>query len=306
MRALLREKWPEQHGQEVSQTPFRIIIPAHNEEAVIARCLSAIIEDCPVDAGLEIVVVANGCDDLTAEIARSFGDPVRVEETQIASKTSAINLGMSGAQGLPCLVMDADVKAGFDTLHATALAVSSPDLTAASPALAIDFTGVSSWVRSYYDVWTNLPYARAKLIGGGVYGLSAEAVEALLPFPDVIADDLFVRTQIPFSHRQTVYQTREGNPAKVTMFPPRTARELVSIEARRRRGTMQLKRHLGNGAQVEGNGLGPVLRELGKSFGFADLLRYATVKLAGRLLAIAHQAFGREHWDKDLSSRDAR
>lgn len=299
------EERPGQHGQEVSQTPFRIIIPAHNEEAVIARCLSAIIEDCPADAGVEIVVIANGCDDRTAEIARLFGDPVRVEETQIASKTSAINLGMADAQGLPCLVMDADVKAGFDALHATALAVSSTDVTAASPALAIDFTGVSNWVRSYYDVWRNLPYARAKLIGGGVYGLSAEAIEALLPFPDVIADDLFVRTQIPFPQRQTVHRTLDGNPAKVTMFPPKTVRELVSIEARRRRGTIQLKQYLGDGAQVEGNGVGSLLRELGKSFGFADLLRYGTVKLAGRLLAIAHQAFGREQWDKDLSSRDA-
>ncbi|RGP41504.1 hypothetical protein BPTFM16_01810 [Altererythrobacter insulae] len=300
------EKRPEQLGQEVNQTPFRIIIPAHNEEAVIARCLCGIIEDCPADAGVEIVVVANGCDDRTAEIARSFVGPVRVEETQIASKTSAINLGMSDAQALPCLVMDADVEASFGALHATALAVSGPEVTAASPALAIDFEGVSSWVRSYYDVWRSLPYARARLIGGGVYGLSAEAVEALSPFPDLIADDLFVRTQVPFSRRQTVHHTLDGNRAKVTMFPPQTVRELVSIEARRRRGTKQLKQHLGKGAQVEGNGVGSLLRELGKSFGFTDLLRYAAVKLAGRLLALAHRAFGREHWDKDLSSRDAR
>ena len=45
-----------------------VIIPAHNEESVIARCLEAFVTGAE-PGELEAIVVANGCSDATAEIA---------------------------------------------------------------------------------------------------------------------------------------------------------------------------------------------------------------------------------------------
>jgi 1,2-diacylglycerol 3-beta-glucosyltransferase len=57
---------------------FAILVPAHNEEAVLGRLLTSLNAlDYPPEA-FEVCVVADNCDDGTAAIARSFG--VRVYE----------------------------------------------------------------------------------------------------------------------------------------------------------------------------------------------------------------------------------
>ena len=71
---------------------LRVIIPAHNEEAVIGRCLGTLLAAAPPGA-LEVIVVANGCSDRTAATAAAFGPPdVRVVELGQASEHAAIHL----------------------------------------------------------------------------------------------------------------------------------------------------------------------------------------------------------------------
>ena len=48
--------------------PVSVIIPAHNEESVIGRCLAAMLEGAQ-PGELEIIVVCNGCSDRTGEKA---------------------------------------------------------------------------------------------------------------------------------------------------------------------------------------------------------------------------------------------
>ena len=47
-----------------------VIIPADNEEAVIARGLDALLDG--LDGDWEVVVVGNGCTDRTIEVASRF------------------------------------------------------------------------------------------------------------------------------------------------------------------------------------------------------------------------------------------
>lgn len=55
---------------------FAVLVPAHNEEAVIARLLSSLRGlDYPAES-FDICVVADNCDDATASIARGFSDRV--------------------------------------------------------------------------------------------------------------------------------------------------------------------------------------------------------------------------------------
>ena len=62
-----------------------IVVPARNEGLVIARTLRAMTTGA-APGEIDVIVVCNGCTDDTADIARSFGPPVRVIETEVGSK----------------------------------------------------------------------------------------------------------------------------------------------------------------------------------------------------------------------------
>ena len=67
-----------------------IIIPAHNEAAVLAESLHYLFQGLPHQ--VEVVVVCNACTDDSAAIARRF-PRVKLIESPIPSKTNALNLG---------------------------------------------------------------------------------------------------------------------------------------------------------------------------------------------------------------------
>ncbi|MEM7229802.1 MAG: glycosyltransferase, partial [Planctomycetota bacterium] len=96
-----------------------VIIPAHNEEAVIARTLRAMLDGAR-PGELEIIVVCNGCTDHTAAIARTFGDDVQVIETEVGNKAIALNLGDETATRFPRFFVDADIDLPVDSIRETA------------------------------------------------------------------------------------------------------------------------------------------------------------------------------------------
>jgi glycosyltransferase involved in cell wall biosynthesis len=86
------------------------IVPAHNEEAWIGRCVSAIRSGLePIDEPHEIIVVDDASTDATASIARQHGaQVVRVEHRQIAATRNA---GARQARGDILFFVDADTLA---------------------------------------------------------------------------------------------------------------------------------------------------------------------------------------------------
>ena len=174
---------------------FSVIIPAHNEASVIAKSLRAITTG--TSAGeLEVIVVCNNCTDDTARIARAFGEPVAVIETDIASKTHALNLGDAAAKAYPRVYVDADVTLSLDSLRTLVAALDNDQVLAAAPMPKDLFLAGTSWaVQAYYRVWMALPYIQEGMMGAGVYAMSRKGRERFGPFPDIIADDGYVRLQ---------------------------------------------------------------------------------------------------------------
>ena len=87
---------------------FSVIIPAHNEEQYICKCLKAVrraAKQVPED-GVQIVVAANRCTDRTAEIARRFGADVVENSDRCISKIR--NAGAKAAKGSILVTVDAD------------------------------------------------------------------------------------------------------------------------------------------------------------------------------------------------------
>ena len=210
-----------------------VVIAAYNEEEVIGRCLDALLSTArPTE--LEIVVVCNGCIDRTAEVARAYGDGVRVIETPIASKTAALNLGDGAASGFPRLYVDADVTLPLASVRRIAGRLAERDALAAAPTMQVDLRGSSLAVRAYYRVWTRLPYVREGMIGVGVYALSEDGRRRFEAFPDVIADDGYVRALFDASERVCV------DDAPVRVYAPKRFSDLVRIKTRSRLGRYEL------------------------------------------------------------------
>ncbi len=213
--------------------PISVVIAAHDEEEVVGRCLDALLEASRPDE-LEIVVVCNGCTDRTADVARGYGDAVDVIETPRPSKTAALNLGDARVLGFPRFYVDADVTLPLDSVRLIAARLVEEDALAASPVMNLDLRGSSLAVRAYYRIWMRLPYVREGMIGVGVYALSEEGRRRFGEFPEVIADDGYVRMLFRAVERIHV------DDAPVRIYAPEGFSDLVRIKTRSRLGRYQL------------------------------------------------------------------
>jgi len=107
-----------------------IVVPAHNEAANIRRLLTALLEqDTQVARIVEVVVVASGCTDDTAEVAREFGRGrpgvhVHVQERR-EGKVAAINayLKMRDPRADVTVVCSADLDLAPDVIEKMVVAL---------------------------------------------------------------------------------------------------------------------------------------------------------------------------------------
>lgn len=182
-----RGRAPRDGGGAAMTGPV-VVVPAHDEEAVIGRALDALRDGSLA----QIVVVANGCRDRTAQIAREAGRAVTVIELPVGSKIAALNAGLRAARGAPVAVVDADVMVSGRTLRALAQRMAAAGAGVAAPRLEV-IPSRSWWVRQYDRIWALTDYRSADHVGSGVYMLSERGLRRLGSFPDLIADDLYVR-----------------------------------------------------------------------------------------------------------------
>ncbi|GAA4170354.1 glycosyltransferase [Gryllotalpicola koreensis] len=181
-----------------------VVIPAHDEAAVIGRLLDRLIAG-DREQRLELVVVANGCTDATAEVAASADPRVRVVEIPTASKPAALNAGDAAATVFPRAYVDADVRLEAGALLAVAeLMAREPGVLAASPTLSIDLSHASRAVRLHYRIWSLSDYRREAHLGSGVYVLSQAGRARFGAFPSIIADDRYVQQLFTVDERRSL------------------------------------------------------------------------------------------------------
>ncbi|HLB66778.1 MAG TPA: glycosyltransferase [Candidatus Saccharimonadales bacterium] len=97
-------------------TPFvSVIVPAHNEESTITKCLKSLVESNYPKSKLEIIVVNDGSTDSTAKLIRQFinenGDAfsIKLVNQKNAGKAAAFNRGtLKHSNGSIIMCLDAD------------------------------------------------------------------------------------------------------------------------------------------------------------------------------------------------------
>jgi len=211
-----------------------VVVPAHNEQAVLGRLLACLLAGAE-PGELEVVVVANGCTDGTAEVARSHGPDVRVFETAIPSKGAALRLGDEHALTFPRLYVDADVELETGDVRRLCTAFDEPGVLAAAPDRRLDLAGRSRAVRWYHEIWARLPEVRQGLFGRGVLAVTEEGYERIAALPPVMADDLAISLAFAREERAVVAD------AGVVVRPPRTWPDLIRRRIRVETGTSQLE-----------------------------------------------------------------
>jgi cellulose synthase/poly-beta-1,6-N-acetylglucosamine synthase-like glycosyltransferase len=105
----------QQHGSP----RIAVLIPAHNESAVIARTLQTLLPTVP--AGCRVVVVADNCTDDTAAIARRLGaEAIERSAADRRGKGFALDFGLAHLAKDPpqaVVFLDADCQVRPDTVR---------------------------------------------------------------------------------------------------------------------------------------------------------------------------------------------
>ncbi|MEW1976057.1 glycosyltransferase [Microbacterium profundi] len=272
------------------QPTASVIIPAHNEERVIARTLEPLASAAERGA-LDVIVVCNACTDRTADVARAFTGVVIIE-SDIASKTNALNLGDEHASAWPRIYLDADIVVTEQSIRATASALTAQRWQAARPESEFVTTDTGPIVQAYYRARSRMPSLRQAMWGAGVYGLSEEGHRRLGRFPEVTGDDLWV-DRLFSPDEKTVIDT-----APVAVRVPRTVSSLIAISRRNLSGARESAPE-----PTDGHDPGGVLRELlgtvRSPLTAIDAMVYIAIALSTRLARRGRQ----ERWERDDTSR---
>lgn len=277
-----------------------VVIPAHNEATVIARTLRALTTGA-VPGELDVVVVCNGCTDDTAAIARSFGSPVRVIETAVAGKAHALNLGDQASCSFPRIYVDADVVIALSAVRTLANRLEEGDVVAAAPMPNFELAKCSWPVRAFYSIRRRLPSSAEGIGGSGVYALSRAGRQRFDIFPNLVADDTYVRVQFKPQERATLESI------KSTVFVPHNIKSLLAIEVRADFGSRQLELQYPELWLNKGRGnQGDLLRLFRNPFLWPKLLVYCFVRAAAGRQARALLGRKTFAWERDETSRDIR
>jgi glycosyltransferase involved in cell wall biosynthesis len=276
-----------------------IVVPAHNESSVIARTLSQWVGK-PASDEIRVVVVCNGCTDDTANVARRFGPTVKVVESDTARKTHALNLGDQIAGVFPRIYVDADIVIAVDALLALARRLDQGDVLAVAPTADISLAGCSWLVRKFFGIRSRLPSSHEGIGGSGVYALSEAGRRRFDQFPDVTADDTYVRLQFRREERETLPSV------KSTVFAPRTLWQLIAVRTRAYRGTLELTQRFPELRVNNGEANDRTLIALFKEpHLWPGLLIYCGVNIVARWRATTGFLRGTRLWQRDETSRAA-
>jgi glycosyltransferase involved in cell wall biosynthesis len=271
-----------------------VIIPAHDEEAVIGRCLSRLTGSAAAD-DLEIIVVANACTDRTVDIVARYAQ-VQLVEIPVANKPAALNAGDAAAHHFPRAYVDADVEVDADALLAVARALDGTGAFVGAPALRTDLTGCSWAVRAFYRIRAGRAWSTVTPVGSGIYVLSSAGHARFGTFPDLNAEDQYIHDLFLAEERACVAEH------EFVMRPARNMRALVVRRTRELEAEAKYQRLYGVlPGRASGPGAVEVLRADPRRA--LDLAVVAGVRVAAMWRLRRRRRHGGPAWERDESSR---
>ncbi len=225
--------------------PVTVLIPAYNEEVVIATTVERILaSDYP---GLEVIVVDDGSRDNTAAVLQTrFGGDPRVSVITIANsgKATALNIGLARARGEIVVALDADTLFSRDTITRLARWFVDPDIGAVAGNAKVGnrINTITRWQALEYIVAQNLERRALAALGtltvvpGAVGAWRRSILADLGGFPlDTLAED----QDLTIAVQRAGYRVLFDSTAIARTEAPATFRGLARQRFRWAYGTLQ-------------------------------------------------------------------
>lgn len=259
-----------------------VIIPAHNEAAYIGGCLEAVLAQ-DIAPPVQVIVSANACTDQTVKIALGFADrfatrgwAYEVLDRAAPGKIGALNAADAVAHRGMRVFLDADVLCDPGLLAALHRVLDVPQARYASGQLR--FAKATSWVtRQFARTYARVPYITTNVPGAGLFAVNAAGRARWGEFPDLIADDGYVR--LLFSPEE-----RFEAPAPYVWPLVEGAANLMKVRRRQDEGVREIAERypelLSNESKGAVGALGHLRLFLGDPVSY---LVYVGIRLAGRL-----------------------
>lgn len=149
-------------GIQMGRAMYSIVIPAHNEEAVIGQTLRTLFTSAAaLDAEFEVIVVDDASTDRTAAIASELG--ARVVSVNLRKISAVRNAGAREAHGDVLIFVDADTLVSPKVLTAVRKALAK-GVIGGGARVALE-NGVPLWGRTLTEILVHI-FLRLKLAGG--------------------------------------------------------------------------------------------------------------------------------------------
>ena len=161
------------------KTHISVIIPAHNEEKYIARCIRSVKKaESGFKGNVEIIVVCNRCTDRTAEIAESLGARVLTNEDRCIAKVR--NTGIAAAKGRIIVTIDADNRMTPGTLSEVYVLIRSGRYIGGGAPIRFERYSFPLWLN---DIMCRVSFAVTGLYSG-MFWAEKETFDAIGGFAD--------------------------------------------------------------------------------------------------------------------------
>ncbi|MFD5633767.1 bifunctional polysaccharide deacetylase/glycosyltransferase family 2 protein [Streptomyces sp. NPDC127077] len=222
--------------------PVTVVVPAYNEKECIANTLRSLAKSTHP---IEIIVVDDGSEDDTSEIAESLGMPnVRVVRQENAGKPAALNNGVRHARHDIVVMMDGDTVFEPDAVHQLVQPFADPEIGAVAGNAKVGNrdTVIGAWQHIEYVMGFNLDRRMYDLlrcmptIPGAIGAFRRDAVlEVGGMSEDTLAEDTDITIAMHRAGWRVVYQEH----AKAWTEAPGSLKQLWSQRYRWSYGTMQ-------------------------------------------------------------------
>jgi glycosyltransferase involved in cell wall biosynthesis len=251
-----------------------------------------------LDRPLQIIVVANGCSDDTAEKARKFAPAVEVIETPVGNKINAINLGDRAAKYFPRAFLDADCQLSQNLLQCVADAFDAADVRIVAPGVKYVYEGHNPVLAGYYQLWRSLPYMKRNTMARGFYAIDQRLRERYVEFPSLIADDKFIRNLTKPDER------RVAKDCFTTVYLPANFKDLLKVKTRWTFGNLELaERRPELNVNDQGEHDGAMAFVLARPWLWVNVPTFLFVWWYAKRAARKKLAEKRAGWERDESTR---
>ena len=223
------------------------LVPAHNEEKHIKKCLTAILNlDYPKDK-LKVICINDGSTDRTLEICKSIKDPrLTIIDKPNTGKADSLNQGLKLVDSEYVVSMDADSYPERDYLKKVLPYFNKKDIVAVTPALKVKETRTLmqkiQWVEYIFSIYLRKAFAffncQYVLPGPG----SICKTEVVREVGGWDKESLVEDTELAFKLHSKGYKMENSPNAYVTTEAPETFKDLFKQRIRWYRGYLQTNR----------------------------------------------------------------